>query len=584
LEQSKDPTLARVSHLLGSGFHPRGNDLSSESNEVQRFFRQWTRLKLQDGVLFRSATIDGKTVSQLVLPPSFRETALKGLHDEVGHPGKDKSLWLARHRFYWPGLEKDMTARIENCSRCICRKTPVRPSAELFPIQTTRPLELVCVDFLSLEMSKGGYENVLVITDHFTRYAQAIPCRNQKATTTAKALYEGFFRFFGFPERLHSDQGRNFDGKVIKEFCEIAGIRKTRTTPYHPMGNGSAERFNRTLMKMLGTLPNNQKADWKSHIAPLVQAYNATRSDATGYSPHFLMFGSHPRLSVDAFLGIPESSVFEGYGTFSKKLRDKLQSAYETAAKSAAKSGEQNKVRYDKKVHSTKLEPGDRVLVRKVGLKGRNKLADKWEEEPYLIQSVSEDDAPVYRVKSEHGKGPSRVLHRNMLLPFNAICPESFVEPKPSVRKPKSKTQQAAPSRLDEEAVSSSDSESSGVYIIPQRRTSRNTRRVRENVGHDTVDPTDGPAAAEPLLSLPGSPDVTPMGADDDSVVADDDRVVGVDDSIVDDGSEPDSPDGSIGLHESPVQLRRSTRNRVPPDRLGEWHFIQTVDPDEIFI
>lgn len=78
---------------------------------------------------------------------------------------------------------------------------------------------------------------------------------------------------------------------MIRELCKLLWIKKTRTTPYHPMGNGSVETFNQTLLKMLGTLEHDQKVDWKSHVATLVQAYNATKSDATGFSPHVLMFG-----------------------------------------------------------------------------------------------------------------------------------------------------------------------------------------------------------------------------------------------------------------------------------------------------
>lgn len=121
-----------------------------------------------------------------------------------------------------------------------------------------------------------------------------MPCKNQTAHTTAKVLYDNFFLHYSFPEKLHSDHGRNFESKVIRELCKLLGIKKTRTTPNHPMGNGSAERFNQTLIKMLSTLSEEQKSDWKSHVAPLVHAYNATMSDPTGYTPHYLMFGWHP--------------------------------------------------------------------------------------------------------------------------------------------------------------------------------------------------------------------------------------------------------------------------------------------------
>jgi transposase InsO family protein len=124
------------------------------------------------------------------------------------------------------------------------------------------------MDFLKLEPSKGGIENILVVTDHFTKYSQAYPCKNQTASMTAKLLFENFVSHYGFPASLHLDQGRNFESKVIKSLCDLAGIDKSRTTPYHPMGNGQCERFNRTLLDMLGTLNPDQKRDWKSMFHP----------------------------------------------------------------------------------------------------------------------------------------------------------------------------------------------------------------------------------------------------------------------------------------------------------------------------
>ena len=126
-------------------------------------------------------------------------------------------------------------------------------------------MELVCIDFLTLERSKGGFEKILVITDHFIRYAQAFPTRNAK--TTAKVLFENFIVQDGFPARLHSDQGRNFESSVIQEPCRLAGVEKSRTTLYRPIRNCMVERFNQTLLNMLGTIENHKKEDWKSYVA-----------------------------------------------------------------------------------------------------------------------------------------------------------------------------------------------------------------------------------------------------------------------------------------------------------------------------
>ena len=186
------------------------------------------KCSLVDGVLYRNTTVDGQNTHQLVLPSHFKDKVLGHLHDDMGHQGRDRTLSLVCQRFYWPGLEADVVQKIKNCVRCIQRKTVPKPSAELVNILTTQPMELVCIDFLSLEKSKGGQEHILVITNHFTRYAQAFPTRNQLAKTTARVLFDQFIVHYGFPARIHSDQGRNFESAVIKELCSIAGIQKSK--------------------------------------------------------------------------------------------------------------------------------------------------------------------------------------------------------------------------------------------------------------------------------------------------------------------------------------------------------------------
>ena len=347
-EQRKDLTITKVIDLLQSGCKPKSDELAGESEDLTCYLKEWKRFEIRKGVLYRKGVVDGENVYQLVLPVHFREKAMEYIHDEVGHQGRDRTLWLARHRFYWPFMDNDIETKVKTCGRCIRRKTKATPSATLIPIETSRPLELVCIDFLQLDRSKGGYEDVLVITDHFTRFAMAIPTRNQTAATTAKALYEQFIVHYSFPERIHSDQGGNFESKVIRELCKLAGIQKSRTTPYHPMGNGMVERFNQTLIKIIGTLQDHQKSDWKSYIPALVQAYNSTKHESTGYAPHFLMFGWNPRLAVDVYLDLEnQNEGSKRRENYVDKLKRRMKFAYKVAKSESEKKSRRNKDYYD---------------------------------------------------------------------------------------------------------------------------------------------------------------------------------------------------------------------------------------------
>ena len=237
-KQWNDPTLNRFILHFRDGTDLHRNQLIN-ANQIF-LFRNLDSLILRKGVLFRKRIIDGKEEFQLLIHLSHRKTVLSGIHDEVGHLGRNRSTQLARDRFFWPKKRKDIETYIRNCPRCLRRKSP-KPVAPLVSISSSQPLELLCIAYLSLEPSKGGVENILVITNHFTRYSLAVPCKSTKAKPNAKILYDLFINHYGFPARLHSDQGRQFESAVIEELCRLTGIKKSRTTPYHAMGNGQTE-------------------------------------------------------------------------------------------------------------------------------------------------------------------------------------------------------------------------------------------------------------------------------------------------------------------------------------------------------
>ena len=182
------------------------------------------------------------------------------------------------------------------------RSTPL-PVITSSHLLASRPLEILAVDFAKFETASDGRENVLVLTDVFSKFTQAIPTRNQQAGTVAKVLVHKWFQRYGVPQKIHSDQGRDFESKLVKSLCELYGIKKTRTTIYHPCGNAQCKRFNRSLHDLLRTLPPKQKSKWPQYLPELVQAYNNTPHASTRFSPHFLLFGQEPQLLVDTCLG-----------------------------------------------------------------------------------------------------------------------------------------------------------------------------------------------------------------------------------------------------------------------------------------
>ena len=122
-------------------------------------------------------------------------------------------------------MHTDVASYINSCPRCLRRKSQP-DQAPLLNIEVNQPLELIHLDHLKIEPSKGNVENVFIITDHFTRYAHAFPSKTQTALATAKLLWNNFILHYGFPPKIITDQGRNFESELIENLCQVAGVQK----------------------------------------------------------------------------------------------------------------------------------------------------------------------------------------------------------------------------------------------------------------------------------------------------------------------------------------------------------------------
>ena len=427
-EQKQDPVLYQVAKHLRA---PRETFKAAlhkvlDKKATAAYVKAKEHLLIKNGLLYRK-TRQGQAdeiVFQFVVPQRHRGATLDGCHREVAHQGQHRSIALMQERFWWPGMTRDLRNRIKKCSRC--RKYEAAPPvAPMKPLTCSGPGELLHVDFTSIEETVPLKEhpvirNVLVLQDHFSKYVVAYVVKDQTVCTAAETLRIGYFGLFGAPAYLVSDQGKAFTGHVITHLCELYGVQKLRTLPYHAQTNGQVEHMNQTIICMIGKLEEDKKACWSEHLPELLMAYNATRSAVTGYSPYYLLFGRRPRIPVDYLFPTLHDSPHQTKMEVSVvAMQKRLKEAFAVARRLTSEEAAKQCCYYDRKAGAVALQPGDVVMVHTDGFLGKRKVKDRWEDGGFIVESQLEDWS-VYKVKcpttDARQKPKYRILHRNHLL------------------------------------------------------------------------------------------------------------------------------------------------------------------------
>ncbi|XP_043112873.1 uncharacterized protein LOC122357538 [Puntigrus tetrazona] len=351
--QETDPTISVLKSFWDKKRKPTNRERKYLSRQVLLMLKQWDKIQEKDGLMYRMVDdVFYGECQQLLLPECLVETVLRSVHDQMGHQ------------------------------------------------------EVVAVDFTTLEPASDGQENVLVVTDVFTKFSQAFPTRNQKADTTARILLKEWFLKYGVPQRLHSDQGRNFESAVIAE-----------------LWNAQCERFNRTLHDLLRSLPPEKKRRWPEYLPELVYAYNVTPHSSTGYSPYYMLFGRQPHLPVDALLG--QEPDLEKELAWLSVHKERLRDAHTRAREYTERRAADRVAKREGGVYCPEVLVGQQLYLR-YRPPGRNKIQDAWAPTVYQVVEVH---GTTYTVEPVEG-GPAKRVHRSGI----RLCPRPVPMPRRKVR------------------------------------------------------------------------------------------------------------------------------------------------------
>ena len=231
------------------------------------------------------------------------------------------------------------------------------------------------------------------------------------------------------------------------------------------------KRFNRTLLQMLRTLTDEQKARWKDSLNKVVFAYNSTKQETTGFSPFYLLFGREPRLPIDLLFELTPGADRQFTNTnpheYADQWQKRLREAHSIVRERTEKASLHAAKHYNRKTPSSTLHPGDRVLVKRLALPGGpGKLQPYWEEKIHVVVRGKSDDIPVYDVRPEDNTGRVRTLHRNHLLPCEWMAHNNSAVPnqhKASNKATRLRTRAQVPEHRSDDSSNDEEESPSGV-------------------------------------------------------------------------------------------------------------------------
>uniref|UniRef100_A0A914PVH5 RNA-directed DNA polymerase n=1 Tax=Panagrolaimus davidi TaxID=227884 RepID=A0A914PVH5_9BILA len=345
------------------------------------------KIKVEGDLLF----FVGKSRRQkkIWIPVKLRHEIFLDFHGnplQGAHLGVDRTINLLKPRAYWPSMPRDVAQFIAQCPTCQKlkvqagdRKTPESISLE----PATRPFERCHTDICGpFPTSERNNRYILATTDAFSKWLICTAMPNQTAESVTKAFLDDVIAKHGIPERLISDNGKQFVGKIFKDMLNWANVKHRTITPYNPQANGAIERMNRTVEVMLTAFVNEAGTDWDQYLQLVVFSYNNSCHEVTKLTPFQLLYLRSPKLPSDITLDHFTTSEVDIYGTiFMERTAVAAKAAWKLVNEKLNANARQQASKTDRirKAAPRDFQPGDLVLkIQDYVPGGANKFSHKW--------------------------------------------------------------------------------------------------------------------------------------------------------------------------------------------------------------
>jgi hypothetical protein len=319
-----------------------------------------------------------------------------------GHRGREVALRAIQDKFWWPGLPQDVRKFVSDCLQCLKVKggdSIPRPMGH--QLVGDAPNKVLHFDFLTMPSDDHGMKYVLVLKDDFSHHLELVACGEATASATAKCLISYFSRY-GVVQTWITDQGPHFRNAVIEDVRRILKVEHHFVTPLSPWANGSVERTNRDLLKVLRALlsENRMRAEeWVCMLPIVMLVLNSTPTIRLGgCSPIEVLTGGRPVQPLDGVIGgvgavitddgaMREISVSNRVREYMEELRGTLAQIHKRVERSRDKRREENeRGRGNANAVHAGLEVGDFVLV---AVPRRNKLSIAWKGPMRVTKALS---------------------------------------------------------------------------------------------------------------------------------------------------------------------------------------------------